>query len=764
MQQFFSALWKASRRNRASKTNAEQAAKRLAALNRVGIALAQELDEPRLLHLIAETACSLTGAGFAAFTLRPIDELGQPLVPSEGNLFRLAAVVGVSKEQERLLERLALGGEGLLAPIFRQGVPVRVHDALTHIVGTGYTPEQAQEGLIESRKKAREAAFAFAHGRMSKEQLRSLGIPPGHPIVRSFLGAPLFDRSRQVRGGLLLGHEEPGCFTAEDEELLVALAAQATVALENARLYRSAQMHAKELDAIFESIADGVLLVDSKGNILRENAAARRIRETLAPCPKSEEALERMLYRPAQRAIQEEEAQGIPIDIVDQQGETRAYHVTASPLRLAKDGDVATNGDMPISRSMGSVSGVVIAWHDVTETRHLMNERQARAEAEARRGLLQLVLDELPISVYLVRGQDARLVLANHAAETVWSAVWPQGQPMQTFLEQNEIGISDTDGQPLPTTKLATIRAVQQGETVRQHQEIIRHADGSSLPVLVNAVALDAHKLRLSDEQGKTGAQDNEAAAIVVHQDVTALKEAEQIKDDFIGIAAHELRTPLAVLKGFAQTLIVQSAKGRGPQLIDWQIEALQGIDQATSRLVELTEDLLDVTRLQAGRLKLLTEPLDLIALARRVVARLQMTTERHQLSMHTDDEYLIVDVDRQRIEQVLSNLIGNGIKYSPDGGPVEITLSQDQETHMALMIVSDRGIGIPSMQQRQIFGRFIRADNASAQGIGGTGLGLYLCRELVERQGGRIWFESEEGQGSKFFVTLPLLSTGNQE
>jgi signal transduction histidine kinase len=110
-------------------------------------------------------------------------------------------------------------------------------------------------------------------------------------------------------------------------------------------------------------------------------------------------------------------------------------------------------------------------------------------------------------------------------------------------------------------------------------------------------------------------------------------------------------------------------------------------------------------------------------------------------------------------MEQVLTNLIGNAIKYSPLGGAITITIKEDATGHTLQISVQDRGIGIPSHQQAQIFGRFIRADNAIAWGISGTGLGLYLCRELVEQQGGRLWFASEEGKGSTFFVTLPLAS-----
>ena len=110
-------------------------------------------------------------------------------------------------------------------------------------------------------------------------------------------------------------------------------------------------------------------------------------------------------------------------------------------------------------------------------------------------------------------------------------------------------------------------------------------------------------------------------------------------------------------------------------------------------------------------------------------------------------------------MEQVLSNLIGNAIKYSPAGGMVEVTIDEEAETRTVLLCIRDHGIGIPAHQQSLVFGRFARADNARAYGIGGTGLGLYLCRELVERQGGRIWFESVEGQGSSFFVSLPIAS-----
>ncbi|HYT37400.1 MAG TPA: ATP-binding protein, partial [Ktedonobacteraceae bacterium] len=555
------------------------------------------------------------------------------------------------------------------------------------------------------------------------------------------------------------------------EVLLVGITAQAAVALENARLYSAAQAQAQELDAIFESIVDGVALVDDKGKILRENKTAHHLLKTLE---KNTEVSEELLHRVAAHALNGDRDTSIPLTVVDGSKEEREYLVSASPLRQPTMGSGSlpaveafntlvsdTQVNKQTANSQAVTTGAVVVWHDVTEARKLLIERQAHAETEARRALLQTVIDELPSGVYLVSGRDARLVLANRAVTEVWGASWTYGQPMSDFLNTNGIRVFRIDGRPLALEDLATLRAVQTGESVYHYQETIVHRDGTTLPILANAVAIDPQVLGLySQEESNHGSEMPEPAAIVVQQDVTALKEAERLKDEFIGIAAHELRTPLAVVKGFAQTLIVQTARGKGPELADWQTEAIQDIDQATSRLVELTEDLLDVTRLQAGRLQLQFEPTDLVALVQRTLKRFSVTTERHQIAVETAEENIVVTIDPRRIEQVVSNLISNAIKYSPDGGNIEIAIRADMSANTALLCIRDYGIGIPAYQQGRIFSRFMRADNAHAHNIGGTGLGLYLCRELIERHNGRIWFESVEGQGSTFYVSLPLMPT----
>jgi signal transduction histidine kinase len=385
-----------------------------------------------------------------------------------------------------------------------------------------------------------------------------------------------------------------------------------------------------------------------------------------------------------------------------------------------------------------------------------------RQMTETRLALLQLILDALPSSVYLVQGHDARLVLANRTARDVWGAYWQPGKTMSEFLTEHGIRIFGMNGYPLTLERLATLRAVRHGEIVHHHQEIIYYPDGRSLPVLVDAVPIDMRdQLQLSPLPGlvNDGWGKREPVAVTIYQDATILKEAERLKNEFISIAVHELRNPLAALRGFTQTLLTQTARGRGPELANWQKETLTEIDQATRRLDNLTEDLLDVARLQAGWLVLRRKRVDLTELTQRVMASFQAITKQHHFSIQMPTQRLIVDVDPGRIEQVLNNLIVNAIKYSPQGGAIEVAIHEEAEEHAACLSIRDHGIGIPKQQQARIFERFMRADNAQALGIKGTGLGLYLSRGLIEQHGGRIWFESVEGRGSTFFITLPIVS-----
>jgi len=195
----------------------------------------------------------------------------------------------------------------------------------------------------------------------------------------------------------------------------------------------------------------------------------------------------------------------------------------------------------------------------------------------------------------------------------------------------------------------------------------------------------------------------------------------------------------------------------KGAALAPWQRESLTEIDIATDRLNRLTEDLLDVVRLQAGRLQLYRESIDLVEITRHIITQMGQSSERHELTLVTSLPQVQAQVDRGRIEQVFMNLLTNAIKYSPAGGKVEVTLQVEKGQKEALISIRDYGIGIPHSEQADLFGRFVRGSNSQTQGIGGTGLGLYLSRELVSQHEGDIWFESTEGVGSTFYLRLPL-------
>ena len=435
-------------------------------------------------------------------------------------------------------------------------------------------------------------------------------------------------------------------------------------------------------------------------------------------------------------------------------------------LHTRRDGSVVMveSRQVLIRDEREAATAILEVNRDITQRRKLEQAQTVvQSETLAQRTFLQQLLDALPSCIYVVHGRDARLVLANQAAASIWGAEWSAGQPMHAFLEERHIRIVEVQGRAVPPEAWATMRALLDGETVLQHQENIRQPSGTSLPILVNAVPLTSphwRSLGVPDEPGEGPPPRNgEPLALVIHQDVRLLKEVEYSKDEFISIATHELRQPLTVLKGAVETLLLQTARGHGPKLAEWQQEMLEDLEQATDRLCTLTEDLLDVSRVQAGQLVLQRASTNLVSLVQRLVERFQKTTMRHQLAFHPQHPTLEATIDLQRMEQVLSNLLTNAIKYSPQGGSIVVTVGKDDADHAVEIRVQDGGIGIPLHQQARIFGRFMRADNVRAAGISGTGLGLYLCRALVEQHAGRLWFESEEGEGTTFFVTIPLVA-----
>ncbi|MCL5264080.1 MAG: ATP-binding protein [Chloroflexi bacterium] len=224
------------------------------------------------------------------------------------------------------------------------------------------------------------------------------------------------------------------------------------------------------------------------------------------------------------------------------------------------------------------------------------------------------------------------------------------------------------------------------------------------------------------------------------------VQRAMQLREQFLAVASHELRTPLTIIKGYSQLLLSRETNEENRKV-------LQIVVRQTDRISELVSEMLTVSELHAGHVELHRKKMDLAALTKEVADRLQMITDKHRLLVRADVE-TVVDADRNQVDVVLTNLIDNAIRYSPRGGDVEITVSKmDGE---AVVSVKDYGLGIPEEKQRHVFEPFFQIQPGIA-GFGGMGLGLFISKEIAERHGGKIWFESEEGSGSTFYFKLPL-------
>lgn len=232
-----------------------------------------------------------------------------------------------------------------------------------------------------------------------------------------------------------------------------------------------------------------------------------------------------------------------------------------------------------------------------------------------------------------------------------------------------------------------------------------------------------------------------------------AAQEAIQVRDTFLSIASHELKTPLTTILGNVQML--QRRNMREASLNARDTRTLNVIATQTSRLNRMVAALLDISRIETGQLSIVLAPLDLCMLVQRVVDDIQPTLDQHQIDLALPDEALVIEGDELRLEQVLHNLIQNAVKYSPGGGSVAVRV--DMHARQARVAVHDEGIGIPERSLPQLFSRFYRAENVQAQHISGMGVGLYVVKEIVDLHGGRVEVESQEGIGSTFTLYLPL-------
>lgn len=411
--------------------------------------------------------------------------------------------------------------------------------------------------------------------------------------------------------------------------------------------------------------------------------------------------------------------------------------------RLKKDGTIfmVSVTVSPVKEASGEIAGASEIARDITEKKRLENELWRSRQQ------LEVIFANIADGISVQDG-NGKLIFINEAgarrsgylsARDALEAA--DGRTLRTHTEQR-FEILDEHGNLIPYDELPGKRALR-GE--KAPQAIVQYYDRITQTrqwSLVKAQPL------INDTTGQV------ELAITIFSDITETYEEKQRKDEFISMASHELKTPVTSLKGFTQVLQRRLLKQGDEQALHY----LNRMDAQLSRLTKLVGDLLDVSRMQAGKLTFDIEQFELDALVQETVENVQATTSTHEIVVEGRTGGCILG-DQDRLGQVFINLLTNAVKYSPQANKVTVHLSRME--HQAIMNVQDFGIGIDASHHQKIFERFYQVTDPEERTYPGLGMGLYISNEIVERHHGRMWVESRKGQGSTFSVALPLVEEG---
>lgn len=358
--------------------------------------------------------------------------------------------------------------------------------------------------------------------------------------------------------------------------------------------------------------------------------------------------------------------------------------------------------------------------------------RGEATRAIGRASKLEAVLSSIADGL-LILDADGRIVSLNPPARSIFGSMGAGiilGQP----LDHEQWGQWPLGAKAVGQALAPVLEALQRGEAQRD-VEVEVNANGRRVVSFSSAP--------IANPAG------GYAGGVVVIRDVTTERDIARLRDDLLSIASHDLRTPATVLKIQAQML--KRELGREMPAEGRTAERVQMILDQTDRLAKMLNLLLDLTRVEAGRLDLRLDPTDLVALVRRVAAAVQPISAKHKIRVHAPLQ-LEGQWDAARLEQVVQNLLTNAIKYAPDGGWIDVTVRVQGDE--VIVSVSDEGLGIALDELPNLFNRFYRV--ARTRGLEGSGIGLYVCQGIVTAHGGRIWATSDgPGRGSTFWFTL---------
>ncbi len=369
----------------------------------------------------------------------------------------------------------------------------------------------------------------------------------------------------------------------------------------------------------------------------------------------------------------------------------------------------------------------------IVNARRYSDEHRARADLEA-------LVNISPVGVLVFDAKTGDLVSLNQESRRIVGGLRAPGRSQAEIL--SVLTFRRLDGREIPLAELPTERALRSGETVRAEEIIIQLPDGQAVTTVINATPIFSRE----------GAVVSVVATV---QDMTPLEDLERLRAEFLGMVSHELRTPLTTIKGSAATLLTASSTLSPAEMGDF----FRIIDEQADHMRGLISDLLDVTRIEAGKMSVTPEPTVVAALVNQAREVFLRDGARNSIEVDVPPDLPRIGADRHRLMQVLTNLLSNASKNSPDQSAIRVSASVE-DVYVAIS-VSDKGRGVPAERLPHLFRKYSRIDSEDlGRHLAGEGLGLAICKGIVEAHGGRIRAESGgQGLGTRFTFTVPAVA-----
>ncbi|MGA7617130.1 MAG: ATP-binding protein [Thermoanaerobaculia bacterium] len=550
-------------------------------------------------------------------------------------------------------------------------------------------------------------------------------------------------------------------------------------------LEESLSRQVRRTEAIVAGMGDGVMLVDHQGCVVFINPAGVRLLDnSTIGTPIEEQAA---VYRFRSTDGKPLETGEIPAAQALGSGKPVRDALVAIDRGEGKEVTVSMNA-VPLKEE-GAVTGVIVSFRDVTERRRLEEEMQSQAEraliladagaffsstidpgwvtqAIAER-VAEVLGDWAAVVLKTPGSNELRVASIYHRDMASLGLAWAFIYRQPLVVGEGLIGQVASTGYPALLTNFEGQGPMTATDAASYHPVQMKLSSLLVLPLRTRREILGALVIAANDPDRQMTDQKlplaelmTERAAVAIENTMLYAEQVEarrkmedlsRLKDEFLSIASHELRTPVTSIKGYTQLAKALIAEEDLPPAGEYLDVALDQIDRMSRLILEL----LDVSRIETGRLEIRREPIEWKEFVENIVKRHHAAFADRTIELDQPEKEIRIAGDRDRLEQVLGNLLENAVKYSPDGSGVEVRVRNEGDR--VVTSISDHGIGIPADELNQVFERFHRGRDVSVSNYGGLGLGLYIAKQIVERHDGSIWVESRQGEGTTFHFGLPV-------